>query len=78
MRNKQQKRGDIYNAADAFSDAIQKTMGEKTRVGVFYIHYDAGEDWTIGIAGNMNTMERIGALKVLAMELDNETFCDNG
>ena len=61
---KEEQRGFIHEAAVGFGDAIAQTVGEETRVVVFYCYLDPIKDiWVSGAAGNGNRMERLGTLR---------------
>lgn len=52
----------IHEASQEFAKAIQKQIGENARVSVFYIYLD-GNKFYGGDSGNMNWLEKVGALK---------------
>ena len=62
--DKDMQRDNIYTASEGLAKAIKKTVGSESRVGIFYIYLDKDE-WVSGDAGNMNWIERVGAINYL-------------
>ena len=61
--NKEQQRDSIHEAAEKLAEVIEQVTGKNTRVGVFYAYLDDEDGfWLSGSAGNMNWLERCGAI----------------
>lgn len=59
----------VHAACLKFSDAIAALIGEKSRVIVFYAYFNpTTNEWCSGYQGNMNWLERKGALSMFAEE----------
>ena len=65
--DKEQQRDLIHDGAEKFAKIIEQTVGENTRVGIFYTYLDGEKnEWVSGDAGNMNWLERCGAAQYIA------------
>ena len=64
--SKNAQRDQIHDAAEKFADVIAQVTSKDTRVGIFYCYLDKEcEEWVSGDAGNMNWIERVGAINYL-------------
>ena len=53
----------IYDAAEEFASAVEKTVGGGTRIVVLYCYLDKDDqEWVSGTAGNGNLLEKLGAV----------------
>jgi len=72
--NKEEVRDKIHNAGEDYAKAIKQIIGEDSRVGIFYTYLDNDEgEWMSGECGNMNMVERYGAMNYI-QRLQEERF----